>query len=93
LTALSSRRHSLLRQRCCPPEDALLFTTHPVGGVCPFGIEDKRVGVFLDESLKRFDMVYPACGSSNSAIGLRIPELETYSGSKGWVDVCRLPEI
>ncbi|ETA78941.1 YbaK/EbsC family protein [Youngiibacter fragilis] len=75
------------------PEDALLFTSHPVGGVCPFGIEDERVGVYLDESLRRFDVVYPACGSANSAIGLKIPELEVYSGMKGWVDVCRLPEI
>lgn len=74
------------------PEDALMFTSHPVGGVCPFGIEDERVGIFLDESLRRFDVVYPACGSSNSAIGLKIPELEEYSGSMGWVDVCRLPD-
>jgi len=61
---------------------------HGVGGVCPFGIND-GINVYLDESLKRFDVVYPACGSSNSAIGLTIPELEKYSGYLVWVDVCK----
>lgn len=61
---------------------------HGVGGVCPFGINE-GIDVYLDESLKRFDIVYPACGSSNSAIGLSIPELEQYSGYKSWVDVCK----
>lgn len=62
---------------------------HAVGGVCPFAV-NPGVQVYLDESLKRFETVYPACGSSNSAIELTIPELETYSGSDGWVDVCKL---
>lgn len=62
---------------------------HAVGGVCPFGINDD-VEVFLDESLKRFETVYPACGSDNSAIELTIPMLEQYSGYKEWVDVCKL---
>lgn len=62
---------------------------HAVGGVCPFAINE-GIQVYLDESLHRFDVVYPACGSSNSAIGLTIPELEQYSGSLGWVDVCKL---
>ncbi|MDO4291884.1 MAG: YbaK/EbsC family protein [Eubacteriales bacterium] len=61
---------------------------HGVGGVCPFGI-NPGIEVYLDESLKRFDTVFPACGSSNSAIGLTLGELERYSGAKGWVDVCR----
>lgn len=61
---------------------------HAVGGVCPFGIPDE-VEVYLDESLKRFEMVYPACGSSNSAIGLSLSELEMTSGFKTWVDVCK----
>ncbi|MBQ8559719.1 MAG: YbaK/EbsC family protein [Tyzzerella sp.] len=61
---------------------------HGVGGVCPFAIND-GIEVYLDESLKRFDVVYPACGSSNSAIGLTIPELERYSGYRAWVDVCK----
>ena len=60
---------------------------HGVGGVCPFAINE-GIDVYLDESLKRFDMVYPACGSGNSAIGLTIPELEQYSGYKTWINVC-----
>lgn len=63
---------------------------HDVGGVCPFGIND-GVEVYLDESLKRFDYVYPACGSSNSAVKLMIAELEKCSGFKDWVDVGKLP--
>ena len=61
---------------------------HAVGGVCPFAIP-KDVTVYLDESLKRFETVFPACGSSNSAIELTIAELEKYSNAKGWVDVCK----
>ena len=61
---------------------------HAMGGVCPFAIKD-GVRVYLDESLKRFDTVYPACGSSNSAIGLSIPELEKYSGALEWVNVTK----
>lgn len=61
---------------------------HAVGGVCPFGIK-AGVTVYLDESLKRFETVFPACGSSNSAIELTIPELEQYSGFTAWVDVCK----
>lgn len=62
---------------------------HGVGGVCPFGIND-GVKVYLDESMKRFQTVFPACGSSNSAIELTISELEQYSGYDKWVDVCKL---
>ena len=61
---------------------------HGVGGVCPFGINE-GVTVYLDESLKRFETVFPACGSSSSAIELTIPELEQYSGYVSWVDVCK----
>lgn len=61
---------------------------HAVGGVCPFGVND-GVRVFLDESLRRFGTVFPACGSSNSAIELTIAELERYSRHAEWVDVCR----
>ncbi|MDO4977053.1 MAG: YbaK/EbsC family protein [Eubacteriales bacterium] len=64
---------------------------HDVGGVCPFGIKD-GVDVYLDESLKRFEIVYPACGNASSAVRLSIEELETLSASKGWVDVCKIPE-
>ena len=64
---------------------------HPVGGVCPFGIRE-GAKVYLDQSLRRFPTVFPACGSANSAIELTIPELETYSRFAEWVDVCRIPE-
>lgn len=60
---------------------------HEVGGVCPFGI-NPGVTVYLDESLKRFDIVYPACGSDNSAVKLTPDELEQLSGSVAWVDAC-----
>ena len=61
---------------------------HAVGGVCPFAVNE-GVAVYLDESLKRFETVFPACGSSNSAIELTLPELEQYSGFVSWVDVCK----
>ena len=64
---------------------------HAVGGVCPFGINE-GVKVYLDESLKRFETVFPAVGSSNSAIELNMEELEKFSECDGWVDVCKLPE-
>ena len=62
---------------------------YDVGGICPFAINE-GVEVYLDQSLKRFDTVYPACGSANSAIELTIPELERYSCSKGWVDLSKI---
>ena len=64
---------------------------HEIGGVCPFGIQ-AAVTVYLDDSLRRFDEIYPACGSDNSAVRLTPQELETLSGSKQWIDVCKLPE-
>ena len=73
------------------PQQVHDMVGHDVGGVCPFAIND-GVDVFLDESLRRFPTVFPACGSSNSAIELTLPELEQLSGSKAWVDVCKLPE-
>ena len=70
-------------------EQAAELIGHAVGGVCPFAV-NPGVSVYLDESLKRFTTVYPACGSSNSAIELTIPELEKHSGYISWVDVCKL---
>lgn len=61
---------------------------HTVGGVCPFGINE-NVDVYLDNSLKRFEIIYPACGSSNSAVKLTLNELEKVSNYKKWVDVCK----
>lgn len=61
---------------------------HAVGGICPFGINE-GVAVYLDESMKRFKTLFPACGSSNSAIELTLEELEKYSGYEAWVNVCK----
>ena len=69
-------------------EDVERLVGHAVGGVCPFAVNDK-VRVYLDVSMKRFDTVFPACGSSNSAIELSMEELEKYSGYVNWVDVCK----
>lgn len=70
------------------PDEAIDLIGHAVGGVCPFGIND-GVTVYLDDSLKRFKTVFPACGSSNSAIELTIDEIEKYSNYSSWVDVCK----
>ena len=69
-------------------EDVESLIGHAVGGVCPFGINE-GVRVFLDESLRRFETVFPACGSSNSVIELTLSELENASESAGWIDVCK----
>lgn len=74
-----------------PAEEVEPLTGHPVGGVCPFG---RRAGVpvYLDESMKRFETVFPACGSPSSAIELTLDELFGLSEAEAWVDVCKLPE-
>ncbi len=77
-----------VKAKMLTPDEVVEMIGHAVGGVCPFAIPED-VKVYLDESLKRFEMVYPACGSSNSAIGLTLPELEQYSGCTGWVNVCK----
>ena len=69
-------------------DDVPEYIGHAVGGVCPFAVKE-GVKVYLDESLKRFETVFPAAGSANSAIELTIPELEEYSKFDGWVDVCK----
>ena len=76
------------KARMLSPEEVVELIGYEVGGVCPFGI-DEKIPVYLDESLKRFKTVFPACGSSNSAIELSIPELEQYSGCSEWIDVCK----
>ena len=70
------------------PDEAVDLVGHAVGGVCPFAVNE-GVKVYLDESLRRFETVFPACGSANSAIELTIDELEKHSASLGWVDVCK----
>ncbi len=69
-------------------EEAASLIGHAVGGVCPFAVNE-GVEVYLDISMKRFETVFPAAGSGNSAIELTIPEMETYSGFRDWVDVCK----
>lgn len=70
-------------------EDVLDSIGHDVGGVCPFGVNED-VKIYLDESLKRFETVFPACGSENSAIELNISQLETTSNYSEWIDVCKV---
>ncbi|MDR0760327.1 MAG: YbaK/EbsC family protein [Treponema sp.] len=79
------------KARMLSPEEALQSTGHAVGGVCPFALP-AGIPVYLDISMKRFQTVYPACGSGNSAIELTLEELAQYSQSREWVDVCKLIE-
>ncbi|GHT85293.1 proline--tRNA ligase [Spirochaetia bacterium] len=80
--------HFGIKPKMLSPEEALRFTGHAVGGVCPFGLPPE-LPVFLDVSMKRFTTVFPACGSGNSAIELSLDELNEYSQNKEWVDVCK----
>lgn len=77
------------KAKMIPFDDVEKLIGHGVGGVCPFGIKE-GVTVYLDESLKRFDTIYPACGSQNSAVKLTIEELERASNYKKWIDVCKI---
>ncbi|MGE5614569.1 MAG: YbaK/EbsC family protein [Bacillota bacterium] len=77
-----------VRAKMLAPDETERLVGHAVGGVCPFGINE-NVDVYLDISLKRFETVFPACGSSNSVIELTIDELERYSNSIAWIDVCK----
>ena len=72
-------------------EEAEQLIGHAVGGVCPFAVNE-GVEIYLDDSLKRFNTVYPACGSSNSAIELTCDELERFSKAIEWIDVCKIRE-
>ncbi len=76
------------KAKMLPPEEVEETIGHGIGGVCPFGINEGVI-VYIDESLKRFSSVFPACGSANSAIELSIEELEKYSNSRAWIDVCK----
>lgn len=77
-----------VKAKMLTPDEAVSLIGHAVGGVCPFGVNE-GVQVYLDESMKRFRTVFPACGSSNSAIELTIEELEKYSQVHNWVNVCK----
>ena len=76
------------KAKMIPFSDVENLIGHSIGGVCPFGIKE-GVTVYLDNSLKRFDIIYPACGSSNSAVKLTIEELEKASKLEKWIDVCK----
>jgi len=80
-----------MKAKMLTAEEVLALVGHPVGGVCPFGV-NAGVPVYLDASLKRFETVYPAVGSANSAIPLTPEELYACADAVGWVDVCKLPE-
>ena len=74
------------------PDEVIEFTGHAIGGVCAFAITNPKVKVYCDESMKRFETVFPACGSSNSAIELTLDEIFKYSKALKWIDVTKLPE-
>lgn len=80
-----------VKAKMIPFDDVEQYIGHAPGGVCPFGIND-GIAVYLDESLKKFDTVYPAAGNDHSAVKLTIPELEQVSEANGWVDVCKETE-
>lgn len=75
------------------PEEVPQYTNHEIGGVCAFGVTRDDVRIYCDDSMKRFETVYPACGSDNSAVELSLDEIFNFSHSIEWVDVTKLPEI
>lgn len=85
------KAHFEAKAKMLTPDEAVEWVGFAVGGVCPFAVKE-GVEIYLDESLKRFETVFPACGSSNSAIELTIGELEQYASFDSWVDVGKLPE-
>ena len=82
------KREFGFKAKMLSPDEVFAYTGHEIGGVCPFGLPE-NIPVYLDLSLKRFETVYPACGSSNSAIRLTCEELDKYSSNQKWVDVCK----
>ena len=82
------RREFGFKARMLTPEEVLEETGHVIGGVCPFGL-NKEMDVYLDVSMKRFQTLFPACGTRNSAIELTCDELFKYSTAKEWIDVCK----
>lgn len=81
-----------IKAKMLSADEVMEMVGYPVGGVCPFGVNE-GAAVYMDESLGRFETVYPAAGSGNSAICLTLEELYKYSGAIAWVDVCKLPEV
>ena len=79
------------KAKMIPTDRVEALVGHSIGGVCPFGVNE-GVRVYLDESLRKHEIVYPAVGTDHSGVKLTIPELEKCSGSLGWVDVCKQPD-
>lgn len=77
-----------IKPKMLSPGETMTLVGHAVGGVCPFAV-NTGVKTYLDVSLKRFETVFPACGSSNSAIELTIAQLEAFACAREWVDVCK----
>ena len=80
------------KARMLSPEEVPEYTNHEIGGVCAFGVTRDDVRIYCDESMKRFESVFPACGSSNSAAEFTPDELFEVSRSLAWVDISKLPE-
>ncbi len=84
-------RHTFgLKAKMLTPDEVVELVGHAIGGVCPFAVNEGVIGIYIDESVKRFSTIFPACGSSNSAIELTPDELFKYSKADAWVDVCKL---
>ena len=81
-----------LKAKMLSPEEVINLTGYAIGGVCPFGLKNSDIKVYCDISMQRFETVFPACGSSNSAIELTCDELFNISKSQSWVDVCNIKE-
>ena len=77
------------KEKMLTPEEVIEFTGHAIGGVCPFGLKDPKIKTYCDISMKRFETIFPACGSHNSAIELTCDELFTISKSYKWLDICK----
>ena len=81
-----------LKAKMLTADEVIEFIGHAIGGVCPFAVKEGVKGIYIEESVKRFETIFPACGSSNSAIELTPEELFRYSKADSWVDVCKLKE-
>lgn len=81
-----------MKAKMLTPDEVIEYTGHAIGGVCAFAIDNPNVKVYCDESMKRFETVFPACGSDNSAIEFTCDELFKYSKAIEWIDVCKIPE-
>lgn len=79
-----------LKAKMLTPQEVIDITGHAIGGVCPFGLKNDNIKIYCDNSIKRFETIFPACGSSNSAIELTPDELFEISKSENWVDVCNI---